>query len=67
MKLAPREVSRESVRREALAASVSAKEADLVIARLAGSGVLRFVTGKSSPRGGPRVRRWQVNPALANV
>lgn len=58
------EVSREDIRREALAQSVNSKEADMVLYRLTGAGILRFVTGESSPRGGPRVRRWQVHPAL---
>lgn len=60
-------VSREDIRRDALRQSVKASEADMVIYRLAGSGILRSVPAESSPRGGPRVRRWEVNPALASV
>jgi uncharacterized protein DUF3987 len=57
-------VSREDIRRDALAQSVDAGDADRVIYRLVAAGILRQVDGGSSPRGGPRVRRWQVNPQL---
>ncbi|MGZ5904494.1 MAG: hypothetical protein ACXWKQ_04030 [Reyranella sp.] len=59
------EVSREDIRRDALAQSVTAVETDVVLCRLEEVGVLRRIDGESSPRGGPRARRWQVNPALA--
>jgi hypothetical protein len=34
-----------------------------VLFRLEEVGILRLID-RSSPRGGPRARRWQVNPAL---
>jgi hypothetical protein len=61
------EVSREDVRREALAQSVTAEGADLVLYRLTALGVLRGVAVVSSPRGGRPAQRWQVNPALAQA
>ena len=59
------EVSREDIRRDALAQSVTAVETDVVLYRLEEVGILRLIDSGSSPRGGPRARRWQVNPALA--
>jgi hypothetical protein len=59
------EVSREDIRRDALAQSVTAIETDVVLYRLEEVGVLRRVDVESSPRGGPRARRWLVNPALS--
>jgi hypothetical protein len=58
------EVSREDIRRDALSQSVTASKVDTVIYRLEAAGILRRDEAWSSPRGGPRVRRWQVNPAL---
>ena len=57
------EVSREGVRREALGQAVKASEADLVISRLSGAGILRLADAGQARRG-PRARRWEVNPAL---
>jgi Protein of unknown function (DUF3987) len=59
------EVSREDIRRDALAQSVTAIETDVVLYRLEEIGVLHRVDIGSSPRGGPRARRWLVNPALS--
>ena len=59
------EVSREDIRRDALAQSVTAIETDVVLYRLEEVGVLRRVDIGYSPRGGPRARRWLVNPALS--
>jgi hypothetical protein len=59
------EVSREDIRRDALAQSVTAVETDVVLYRLEEVGVLRHIDVESSPRGGPRARRWLVNPALS--
>ena len=59
------EVSREDIRRDALAQSVTAVETDVVLYRLEEVGVLHRVDIGSSPRGGPRARRWLVNPALS--
>jgi hypothetical protein len=39
----------------------------MVLYRLAGAGILRFVRGGSTPRGGRPAHRWQVNPALASL
>ena len=61
------EVSREDIRRDALAQSVTAVETDIVLYRLEEVGILRLIDSGSSPRGGPRARRWQVNPALATA
>jgi uncharacterized protein YjhX (UPF0386 family) len=61
------EVSREDVRREALAQSVTAEGADLVLYRLTALGILRSVAVVPSPRGGRPARRWQVHPALAQA
>jgi hypothetical protein len=46
---------------------VTASQADTVICRLEAAGILRPAEAWSSARGGPRVRRWQVNPALAGA
>jgi hypothetical protein len=59
------EVSRENVRRDALAQSVSAAGADTVLFRLTAAGFVRPITHDVSPRGGRPAERWQVNPALA--
>ena len=58
------EVSRENVRRDALAQSVSATGADMVLFRLRAAGVVRPITYDALPRGGRPAERWQVNPAL---
>ena len=57
------EVSREQVRREALAHSVDAEGADKVIARLVKGGVLRPMP-VAKGRGRP-AKRWAVNPGVA--
>jgi hypothetical protein len=58
------QVSREDVRREALCQSVDADGAEEVLARLEAGGFLRPVAATGSTRGGPRRRRWEVNPLL---
>jgi hypothetical protein len=61
--MAVEEVSREQVRREALAHAVDAEGADRVIARLVAGGVLRLLP---TPKGrGRPAKRWEVNPAVA--
>jgi len=60
-------VSREDIRRDALSQSINAHEAEMVIGRLAVAGMLRLIDAESSPHRGPRTRRWQVNPALAEM
>jgi hypothetical protein len=59
-----REVSRKEIRCEALGDTVTALEADQVIARLSKAGILRLHVVASSPGGGRPTRRWRVNPAL---
>ncbi|SEO93486.1 Protein of unknown function [Rhodospirillales bacterium URHD0017] len=58
------EVSREDVRRIALAQTVTASEADRVLARLTKAGVLRPIAPEARPQGGRPALRWEVNPAL---
>lgn len=60
----PRVVSREEVRREALAHSVDAETAEGVIERLEQYGALRMLEPQIGPAGGRPRRRWQVNPEL---
>jgi hypothetical protein len=57
-------VSREEIRREALCQTVDADTADDLIERLERYGVLRPLPAQGSGGGGPRKRRWAVNPAL---
>src|SRR5260370_37259807 len=59
------EVSREDVRRTALAQSVSATGADMVLTRLTAAGIVRRPDDDVSPGRGRPAERWQVNPALA--
>jgi hypothetical protein len=61
------EISREDVRREALCQSVDAQGAEEVLARLEAGGFLRPVAAGGSSKGGPRRRRWEVNPAVSAV
>ncbi|MCX7362338.1 MAG: DUF3987 domain-containing protein [Alphaproteobacteria bacterium] len=61
------QISREDVRREALCQSVDAAGAEEVLARLEAGGVLRPLPATGSTRGGPRRRRWEVNPAVSAV
>jgi hypothetical protein len=63
-RLRPQTVSREEVRREGLNQSVDADTAEGVIERLEQHGVLRMLEPQASRGGGPRRRRWQVNPDL---
>ncbi len=58
------EVSREEVRREALCQSVDADGAEEVLARLEAAGFLRPLAAGGSAKGGPRRRRWEVNPQI---
>ncbi|HEX9326925.1 MAG TPA: DUF3987 domain-containing protein, partial [Reyranella sp.] len=58
------EVSREDVRRSALGQTVTASEADRVLARLTKAGVLRPIATEARPQGGRPALRWEVNPAL---
>jgi hypothetical protein len=57
-------VSREEVRREGLSQSVDAGTTEELIERLERHGVLRPLPAKGGSGGGPRKRRWEVNPAL---
>lgn len=59
------EVSREDIRRDALAQSVDAAGADLAIDRLVGANVLRALPAGVSPKGGRPPLRWAVNPSLS--
>ena len=61
------QISREDVRREALCQSVDAWGAEEVLARLEAGGVLRPLMATGSSKGGPRRRRWEVNPAVSAV
>ena len=61
------QISREEARREALSQSVDADGAEEVLARLEAGGVLRPLPATGSTRGGPRRRRWEVNPAVGAV
>lgn len=61
------QVSREEVRREALCQSVNADGAEEVLARLEAAGFLRPLAATGSTKGGPRRRRWEVNPAVCAV
>ncbi len=61
------DVSREDIRRGALAQSVSATGADTVLFRLTAAGFVRRTDRTVSPRGGHPAERWQVNPALAEI
>jgi hypothetical protein len=58
------EVSREDIRRTALAQTVNASQADRVLARLTAAGVLRPIAREARPQGGRPALRWEVNPAL---
>ncbi len=60
----PQTVSREEVRREALCQGVDADTAEGVIEQLEQQGVLRMLEPQANRGGGPRRRRWQVNPGL---
>ena len=60
----PGEVSREDVRRTALGQTVTASEADRVLARLTEAGVLRPIAVKQPAQRGRPALRWAVNPAL---
>lgn len=57
------EVSRNNLRRDALAHAVDAEGADRVIARLEAGGILRAVPIDPTKNGRP-TRRWAVNPAV---
>jgi hypothetical protein len=59
-------ISREDVRRQALCQTVNAAVAEDVIARLEAAGLLRALPATGSAEGGPRLRRWAVNPQLVN-
>jgi hypothetical protein len=58
------EVSREDVRRDALAQRLDADETTELLTRLCHSGWLREKTIPSGPQGGKPSRRWLVNPHL---
>ena len=60
----PQTVSREEVRREALSQTVDADSAEGCIERLERHGVLRLLAPQPGRGGGPRRRRWEVNPEL---
>jgi len=59
-----RDVSREQIRREALAQAVNADGADDIAATLVDGGWLRPVDHQPTGRPGRPPRRWHVNPAL---
>jgi hypothetical protein len=61
------DVSREDIRRDALAQAVTAAEADKVISHLVRANILRLVPGRTGPDGGRPANRWAVNPALRSV
>ena len=63
-RMRPQIVSREEVRREALAHAADAEAAERIIERLEQHGVLRMLEPQTNRSGGPRRRRWQVNPEL---
>lgn len=63
-RMRPPIVSREEVRRDALAHAADAETAERVIERLEQHGVLRMLEPLVNRNGGPRRRRWQVNPEL---
>jgi hypothetical protein len=58
------EVSREDVRRDALAQRLDANETTELLTRLCNSGWLREKISPSGPQGGKRPRRWLVNLIL---
>jgi hypothetical protein len=58
------EVSREDVRRDALAQQLDADQTTALLASLCNSGWLRETTFPSGPRGGKPARRWLVNQNL---
>jgi hypothetical protein len=57
-------VSREDIRREALCQMVDAQTAEALIERLETYGALRMLAPEGAALGGPRKRRWRVNPEL---
>ena len=61
------EVSREDIRRDALAQAVTATEADKIIDNLVQANVLRLLRGPTGPQGGRPANRWLVNPALRSA
>src|SRR5262249_43796009 len=61
------EVSREDVRRDALAQALNAEETDDLLAFLVKAGWLRETVSHSGPKGGKPVRRWQGNPSLIST
>ncbi len=63
-RLRPETVSREEIRREGLSQAVDADIAESVIERLEQQGVLRMLSPQPGRAGGPRRRRWEVNPGL---
>jgi hypothetical protein len=63
-RMRPDTVSREEVRREALGQAVDADTAESVIERLEQHGVVRMLQPEANRGGGPRRRRWEVNPEL---
>jgi hypothetical protein len=61
------ELSREDVRRDALAQALNAEETDDLLGFLVKAGWLRETVSHSGPKGGKPVRRWQVNPTLIST
>ena len=59
-----REVSREDVRRDALAQRLDADQTTELLAGLVRHGWLKEETAPSGPQGGKPARRWRVNPRL---
>jgi hypothetical protein len=58
------EVSREEIRRDALAQRLDATESTALLTALSKSGWLREVVTEPGPQGGKPARRWLVNPKL---
>jgi hypothetical protein len=57
-------VSREDIRRDALAQSLGAEQAQALIEDIERSGWLRKSVEKHGPAGGRPLIRWEVNPQL---
>jgi hypothetical protein len=61
------EVSREDLRRDALAQHLDAEQTQDLIEGLVRAGWLREITPKSGPSGGRPARRWGINPQLFSL
>ena len=61
------QVSRQDVRRDALAQSVDTAETDRTIERLVQAGILRLVEREPTTKAGRPPRRWDVHPTVSGV